>query len=47
MDGMDSVVYDDYHDMRNNCHCNSGKLHHYGHLYSLKHLKTLENFFFL
>ena len=28
----DSVVHKDYHDIRNNCRCNSGKLHHYGHL---------------
>ena len=40
-----SVVHNNYHDMRNNCRCNSGKLHHYGHWYCLKHLEVLQKFF--
>ena len=41
----DSIVYSDYHDMRNNYHCNSRKLHHSDNLYCLKHLEVLEKFF--
>ena len=29
----DDLVYSDYHNARNNCQCNSGKLHYFGHIY--------------
>ena len=41
----DSACHNDYHDMRNSCRCNSGKLHHYGLLYCLKHLEVLQKLF--
>ena len=43
----DSAVHSDYHDMRNNCRLYSGKLHHYGLLYCLKHLQVLQKFFLM
>ena len=34
----DDLVYNDYHNVRNNCRCNSGKLHYFGYIYCYRHL---------
>ena len=41
----DSVVFNDYHDLRNNCSCKSGKLHSFRYLYCHKHDEILTKCF--
>ena len=36
----DAVVYNDYHDLRNNCPCNSGHTHYFAYVYCRKHEET-------
>ena len=40
----DDLVYNDYqyHNVRNNCRCNSGKLHYFGYIYCRRHLELIE-----
>ena len=48
----DSVVFNDNHDLRNNCTCRSGKAHSFGYFYCCRHnellikFKTVSKFFF-
>ena len=37
---FDAVVYNDYHDLRNNCPCNSGHTHYFAYVYCRKHGET-------
>ena len=41
----DSVVFNDYHNLRNNCMCRSGKAHSYGYIYCHRHKELLIKFF--
>ena len=41
----DSVVFNDYHNLRNNCSCKSGKSHSCGYLYCHKHDEILAKCF--
>ena len=41
----DSVVFNDYHDLRNNCSCKSGKSNSFGYLYCCKHDEILTEYF--
>ena len=41
----DSVVFNDYHGLRNNCTCRSGKAHSFGYIYCRRHKELLIKFF--
>ena len=41
----DSVVFIDYHGLRNNCTCRSGKAHSFGYIYCRRHKELLIKFF--
>ena len=41
----ESVVFNDYHDLRNNCSCRSGKAHSFKYLCCCRHEKYCLSFF--
>ena len=41
----DSVVFNDYHDLRNNCTCRFGKAHSFGYIYCRRQKELLIKFF--
>ena len=41
----DTVVQNDFNDVRSRCSCNSGKPHCFGYIYCCRHLELIENLF--
>ena len=41
----DTVVHNDFNDVRSGCSCNSGKPHCFGYIYCCRHLELIENLF--
>ena len=41
----DSLIFNDYHGLRNNCTCRSGNAHSFGYIYYRRHKELLIKFF--